>query len=163
MSLAVKRSPLARMKDEFGGKDKLVDKLVGVLDAGDDSKDDLRKRLLGVANGKLIRLFGVATRAKEAGGHDKLVAAVAERAKHGKDKDYIAKLEGFSDARLLDMLGGGESPASTGAGAERVSKKRSSPANTEGKTEAKTEKAYKGAASAKTSAKASGKSPAKRA
>ena len=47
---ALKQSPLARVKDEFGGKDKLVDKIVGILDAGDESKDELRKRLLGVAN-----------------------------------------------------------------------------------------------------------------
>ncbi len=35
MSAALKKSPLSRVKDEFGGKDKLVDKIVGVLDAGD--------------------------------------------------------------------------------------------------------------------------------
>ena len=37
------KSPLERVKQEFGGKDKLVDKLVGLIDAGDESKDDLRK------------------------------------------------------------------------------------------------------------------------
>ena len=77
MSAALKKSPLSRVKDEFGGKDKLVDKIVGILDSGDESKDDLRKRLLGVANGKLIRLHSVATRTKAAGGHDKLAAATA--------------------------------------------------------------------------------------
>jgi hypothetical protein len=104
MSVALKKSPLSRVKDEFGGKDKLVDKIVGVLDAGDEGKDVLRKRLLGVANGKLIRLFSVATRTKQAGGHDKLAATTAERQKHGKDKDYVTKLGALSDARLLDML-----------------------------------------------------------
>jgi hypothetical protein len=104
MSAALKKSPLSRVKDEFGGKDKLVDKIVGVLDAGDESKDDLRKRLLGVGNGKLIRLHLVATRTKEAGGHDKLVTTTADKLKRGKDKDYVAKLGEFSNARLLDML-----------------------------------------------------------
>ena len=47
---ALKTGPLARVKEEFGGKDKLVDKIVGVLDSGDESKDELRKRLLGVSN-----------------------------------------------------------------------------------------------------------------
>jgi hypothetical protein len=108
MSVALNKSPLARVKEEFGGKDKLVDKIVGVLDAGDEGKDVLRKRLLGVANGKLIRLFSVATRTKQAGGHDKLAATTAERLKHGKDKDYVAKLGDLSDARLLDMLGAAE-------------------------------------------------------
>ena len=104
MSVALKKSPLARVKDEFGGKDKLVDKIVSVLDSGDEGKDVLRKRLLGVANGKLIRLFSVATRTKQAGGHDKLVAMTAERLKHAKDKDFVAKLGELSDARLLDRL-----------------------------------------------------------
>jgi hypothetical protein len=104
MSVALKKSPLARVKDEFGGKDKLVDKIVGVLDAGDEGKDGLRKRLLGVANGKLIRLFSVATKTKQAGGHDKLAATTAEKLKHGKDKDFVTKLGSLSDARLLDIL-----------------------------------------------------------
>jgi hypothetical protein len=104
MSAAVKKSPLSRVKDEFGGKDKLVDKIVGILDAGDLSKDDLRKKLLGVANGKLIRLHTVAARTKEAGGHDKLAATTAEKLKRGKDKDYVNKLGEYSNGRLLDML-----------------------------------------------------------
>jgi hypothetical protein len=104
MSAAAKKSPLERVKDEFGGKDKLVDKIVGVLDSGDESKDDLRKRLLGVANGKLIRLHSVATRTKAVGGHDKLATTTAEKLKHGKDKDYVAKLGEYSHGRLLDML-----------------------------------------------------------
>ena len=104
MSAALKKSPLSRVKDEFGGKDKLVDKIVGVLDAGDLSKDDLRKKLLGVANGKLIRLHAVATRTKEAGGHDKLAATIADKLKRGKDKDYVNKLGEYSNGRLLDML-----------------------------------------------------------
>jgi hypothetical protein len=104
MSAALKNSPLSRVKDEFGGKDKLVDKIVGVLDAGDLSKDDLRKKLLGVANGKLIRLHAVATRTKEAGGHDKLAATIADKLKRGKDKDYVNKLGEYSNGRLLDML-----------------------------------------------------------
>jgi hypothetical protein len=104
MSAALKKSPLSRVKDEFGGKDKLVDKIVGVLDAGDLSKDDLRKKLLGVANGKLIRLHAVATRTKEAGGHDKLTATIADKLKRGKDKDYVNKLGQYSNGRLLDML-----------------------------------------------------------
>jgi hypothetical protein len=97
-------SPLARVKEEFGGKDKLVDKLVGLVDAGEESKDELRKRLLGAANAKLLRLHVVATKVKAQGGHDKLAAAAAESVGHGKDKDYVTKLETFSNGRLVDML-----------------------------------------------------------
>jgi hypothetical protein len=97
-------SPLARVKEEFGGKDKLVDKLVGLVDAGDESKDDLRKRLLGAANSKLLRLHIVASKVKEQGGHDSLAAAAAAGVGHGKDKDFVAKLGSFSNGRLVDML-----------------------------------------------------------
>ena len=114
---AVKTSPLARVKDEFGGKDKLVDKIVGVLDS-DESKDELRKRLLGVANSKLIRLFAVASKTKQAGGHDKLVATTAEKLNRAKDKDYVAKLGEYSDGRLLDTLQAAERRSADGAAAK---------------------------------------------
>jgi hypothetical protein len=156
MSAALKKSPLSRVKDEFGGKDKLVDKIVGILDAGDESKDDLRKRLLGVANGKLIRLHSVATRTKAAGGHDKLAAAAADKLKHGKDKDYVAKLGEFSNGRLLDMLSAGEraqaAAAAKPARAERAAKpaadKKTAPA-ARPPVVAKSAKAVKSAAAAK--------------
>ena len=113
---ALKQSPLARVKDEFGGKDKLVDKIVGVLDS-DESKDELRKRLLGVSNTKLIRLFSVATKTKQAGGHDKLVATTADKLKRAKDKDYVEKLGEFSNGRLLDMLQAAEGRSAGAAAA----------------------------------------------
>jgi hypothetical protein len=97
-------SPLARVKEQFGGKDKLVDKIVGLLDSGDEPKEELRKRLLGAANGKLIRLHEVASSLKQHGGHDKLVEAAAAGLGRSKDKDYVEKLSTFSSGRLLDML-----------------------------------------------------------
>src|SRR5262252_3007571 len=128
MSAALKKSPLARVKDEFGGKDKLVDKIVGILDSGDESKEDLRKRLLGVANGKLIRLHSVATRTKAAGGHDKLAAATADKLKHGKDKDYVAKLGEYSNGRLLDMLSAAEGAQAAAAKPAKPAVKKAAPA-----------------------------------
>ena len=98
------KSPLSRVKDEFGGKDKLVDKIVGLLGSGDEPKDELRSRLLGAANSKLIRLHGVATKVKDAGGKDQLANAAATELGHGKDKDYITKLGSYSSGRLVDML-----------------------------------------------------------
>jgi pyruvate/2-oxoglutarate dehydrogenase complex dihydrolipoamide acyltransferase (E2) component len=156
MSAALKKSPLERVKDEFGGKDKLVDKIVGILDAGDESKDDLRKRLLGVANGKLIRLHSVATRTKAAGGHDKLAASAADKLKHGKDKDYVAKLGEFSNGRLLDMLTAGEraqaaaaaKPARAARAPKPAAEKKAAPAASSPAV-AKSAKALKSAAAAK--------------
>ena len=137
MSAALKKSPLSRVKDEFGGKDKLVDKIVGVLDAGDLSKDDLRKKLLGVANGKLIRLHTVATRTKEAGGHDKLAATIADKLKRGKDKDYVNKLGEYSNGRLLDMLTVAERAQAAAVAAAKPVVKRVKSAKPAAKTVAK--------------------------
>jgi hypothetical protein len=105
------KSPLARVKQEFGGKDKLVDKLVSLIDAGDESKDDLRKRLLGAANSKLIRLHAVASQVKQQGGHDKLVTATAASLGRSKDKDYVEKLSTMPDTRLIDILQSAEKRA----------------------------------------------------
>jgi hypothetical protein len=153
MSAALKKSPLARVKDEFGGKDKLVDKIVGALDAGDESKDDLRKRLLGVANRKLIRLHSVASRSKEAGGHDKLVASTAERLNRAKDKDYVGKLDSLSDARLLDMLSIAERKAKANAAAPKAEKKPAKAEKKPAKAEKKPAKAEKPAKAAKPASK----------
>jgi hypothetical protein len=135
MATALKKSPLAQVNDDFGGKDKLVDKIVGVLDAGDESKDELRKRLLGVANRKLIRLHAVATQTKQVGGHDKLAAATADRQGRAKDKDYVTKLEAYSNGRLIDIMqaaerraGAAKSAAASADGAKPARAPRPAPA-----------------------------------
>ena len=85
------------------GKDKLVEKLVTLVES-DESKDDMRKRLLGVANGKLLHLHEVASMVKEKyGSRDKLLGAAANALGRTKDKDYLAKLETYSTAKLLDV------------------------------------------------------------
>ena len=152
-------SPLARVKEEFGGKDKLVDKLVGLVDAGDESKDELRKRLLGAANSKLLRLHVVATKVKQQGGHDQLAAAAAAGAGHGKDKDYVTKLESFSNGRLVDMLEATERHAKrkSAAPAKAVAQKA---AGAKAKEEKHEKKAPKAKAAAK-GTKAAAKKPAK--
>lgn len=98
------KSPLARVKEEFGGKDKLVDKIVALLGSGDEPRDDMRRRLLGAANSKLVRLHGVATQVKELGGRDQLASAAAQELGRGKDKDYVTKLGTFTSGKLVDIL-----------------------------------------------------------
>jgi hypothetical protein len=122
------KSPLERVKQEFGGKDKLVDKLVGLIDAGDESKDDLRKRLLGAANGKLVRLHAVASRVKQQGGHDKLVAATAQSLGRAKDKDYVEKLASYPDTRLFDILDASEIRNKRKAASDGAAKSAAPPA-----------------------------------
>jgi hypothetical protein len=114
-------SPLARVKEEFGGKDKLVDKIVGLLGStGDEPKEELRKRLLGAANRKLIRLHEVAASLKQHGGHDKLADAAAAGLGRGKDKDYVTKLTSYSSGRLLDMVRVGERRAKGAAASAKA-------------------------------------------
>ena len=98
-----RKNPLAQVNETFGGKDKLVDKLVTLLES-DEPKEDLRKRLLGVANSKLLHLHEVASMVKEKyGSRDKLRDAAAQALGRSKDKDYLAKLESYSTAKLLDV------------------------------------------------------------
>jgi hypothetical protein len=96
------KSPLAVVKDKFGGKDKLVDALVGLLDT-EESKDDLRKRLLGVSNTKLLRLHEVTSDVKKRGGREKVLESTVGSLGRAKDKDYVAKLGRLSTKRLYDV------------------------------------------------------------
>lgn len=105
-------SPLARIKETFGGKDKLIDKIVNLIDKGDESKEDLRKRLMAAANTKLLRLFAVWSEVKEKyGSKEKLVAAVADKLGRAKDNDYVQKLAKYTPARLIDMAHAAEARA----------------------------------------------------
>jgi hypothetical protein len=98
------KSPLALVNETFGAKDKLVDKLVGLLDPGDESKDDLRKRLSSAANGKLLHLHQVASNVKDKyGSHDALVTQIATALNRAKDKTFVERLAAYSDARLVDL------------------------------------------------------------
>lgn len=98
------KSPLAVVNETFGAKDKLVDKLVGLLERGEESKDDLRKRLSSAANGKLLHLHQVASTVKEKyGSRDALVGKVATALGRTKDKPFVERLAANSDARLLDL------------------------------------------------------------
>jgi hypothetical protein len=98
-----KKTPLTQVNDTFGGKDKLVDKLVSLLES-DESKEEVRKRLLSVSNAKLLHLHEVASMVKEKyGSRGKLLDAAAQALGRAKDKDYLAKLESYSTAKLLDV------------------------------------------------------------
>lgn len=99
-----KQSPLKTVQDVHGGKEKLVDKLVGLLDAQDgESEDEFKARLKLVPNSKLLHLLTVGERAKELGGRDALVEKVAGFKGQSKDDDYKTKLGEFSLGRLIDM------------------------------------------------------------
>ena len=102
--MSAKKTPLQQMKEQFGGKEKLVDKVAGLVDAGEEDKDSLKARLLKASNKQLLRLAEVGRKVKEEfGGKDKLVAKVAQLYGRTKDKDYLAKLAKYTPARLVDL------------------------------------------------------------
>lgn len=103
----MKKSPLTQVKDQFGSKDKLVDAIValpeGVLER-DDDKDAFRTRLLTAANSKLLRLHTLGKQvADRFGSKDKLVDALLQLQRRGKDQDYRTKLSGLPIGKLFDQ------------------------------------------------------------
>jgi hypothetical protein len=113
-----KKSPLERVKEEHGDKEKLVDRLIGLL-SFDGDKDAMKARLLAVSNKKLLRMLEVAGEIKEKfGSPDKLVEAVAGALGRAKDKAYVAKLAETakrSPAKVLDLLHNAQKKASRSA------------------------------------------------
>ena len=99
-------SPLARVKRLHGSKEALIDALAADLarETG-DSRDEVKERLGGAPNTKLLRLHQALSSLRDQyGSKDKLIQALSEARGHGKDKDYAAKLESYSIPRLLDMM-----------------------------------------------------------
>jgi hypothetical protein len=113
--MSTKKSPLERAKEEFGSKEKLVDKLVSLLGSvnkSDEEKDSLKGRLLASSNKKLLRLFEVTSEIKDKyGSLEKLADAAAKALGRAKDAPYVAKLKTFSPGRLLDLARAAEKRA----------------------------------------------------
>jgi hypothetical protein len=99
-----KKSPFQVVQDQHGSKEQLVDKVVDVIERGDESKDDLKTRLQTSSNAKLLRLLEIASAVQERfGSKEKLVDAILALQKRAKDADYRKKLLSYSPTRLLDM------------------------------------------------------------
>ncbi len=99
-----KKTPLQIVKDLHGSKEKLVEKLMSLVERGEESKEALQNRLQSASNTKLLRLYDVLTTVKERfGTKSKLVAEILSLMKRIKDKDYSEKLTKFSHAKLLDI------------------------------------------------------------
>ena len=70
-------TPFQKVQQLHGGKEQLVDKITDVLERGEESKDDLKKRLQSSSNTKLLRLLETATELKDRfGTKEKLVDAI---------------------------------------------------------------------------------------
>ena len=97
-------TPFQKVQQLHGGKEQLVDKITDVLERGEESKDDLKKRLQSSSNTKLLRLLETATELKDRfGTKEKLVDAILTKLGRKQDADYRKKLLAWSPGRLLDL------------------------------------------------------------
>ena len=98
------KTPLQVVNEQHGGKEKLVDKLVGLIEKGEEGAEDIKERLRNVSNTKLLRLLEVAETVKEKyGSKDKLTQVVADALGRAKDADYVKRLAAYSPGKLLDL------------------------------------------------------------
>ena len=113
--MSVKKSPLARQKEEHGSKEKMVDKLLGLLNSitkSDEDKDALKTRLLAASNKKLLRLVEIGGVIKEKfGSVEKLAEATASALGRAKDAPYVTRLKALSPGKLLDTFRASEKSA----------------------------------------------------
>ena len=97
--------PVGRVKGQFEDKAKLISAVQALATSAlwlDRVNAD--KGLAKVSNTKLLRLHAALTRAKkDFGTRDKLVHAVLELHKRGKDEGYQARLATYPLPRLLDL------------------------------------------------------------
>jgi hypothetical protein len=113
------KPPLAQLAERFGDKEKLVAAVQRLateemwLDRVSSSKG-----LARVSNAKLLRLFDRLSFAKkEFGSRAKLIDAILEVEKRGKDAGYRARLERWPVPRLLDHWRAATRRAKRAAGA----------------------------------------------
>ncbi len=99
-----KKTPLQQVNEDHGGKSKLVDSILGLVELGEEAKDEAKARLLKASNKKLLRLQATSASIKERyGSVEKLVHSVAEKLGRVKDADFVARLKGFTPGKLLDL------------------------------------------------------------
>lgn len=98
------KSPMARVKEQFGDKAKLVEAVQKL--GGDDlwvARVNENKGLAHVSNAKLLRLHRVLSEVKEKfGTREKLVDAILELEKRSKDAGYKQRLSAWPVPRLWD-------------------------------------------------------------
>jgi hypothetical protein len=156
------KTPLQVVNEQHGGKEKLVDKLVGLIEKGEEGAEDIKERLRTVSNQKLLRLLEVAETVKEKyGSTEKLTQVVADALGRAKDADYVKRLSSYSPARLLDLAKSLAKkarakavPSAEAKGAKAAKSSKAAPADK--KTAAKAKAPAKGKAE-----KAPAKKPAK--
>jgi hypothetical protein len=101
----MKKTPLQKIKEQFGSKDKLVSELKSMFDKGDLFIERLNadKGLASVANAKLLKLYETAQVVKEKfGTRDKLISDLLEKLGRSKDTGLKERFDNWGLPRLWD-------------------------------------------------------------
>ena len=104
----MKKSPVQKVKEKFGSKDKLVEEILALIKKpSEQTKEELKKILRSQSNTKLVTLLQRETKVKDQfGGRDNLIEALlkSHMGKDAKeDKDYRKQLASLGAGRLLDL------------------------------------------------------------
>ena len=98
------RHPHGRVVAKHETKAALAKSLAANLAHGDEDANVLESRLSRASNHQLLRLQKVSeTVAARFGSRDKLISAIGDAHKKTKDKDFLARLAGYSLPQLLAL------------------------------------------------------------
>ena len=101
----MRKSPLVEVKERFGTKEALAQKLASVLRRPEgEPEEEFERRLRTTSNRKLLRLLEAEDRTKALGGRDKVIDEIM-KLKFGErpEAGYRTRLEGYANTRLLDL------------------------------------------------------------
>ncbi len=101
-------TPLHTVKNDFGSKEALVEKLVPLLDRQDSESDgEFKERLMRVSNRKLLRLWEREQNLRENfTNREQLVDEIVQAKLGRSDTELRNSLLGLSTGRLLSMRTG---------------------------------------------------------
>ncbi|HEY0191316.1 MAG TPA: hypothetical protein VGC42_09365 [Kofleriaceae bacterium] len=101
------RHPKGRVAEKHGGKAELAKALASALAHGDQDSGAIETKLKTASNSQLLRLQkATQTLKSKYGSRDKLIETISSASSKGKDKDYLARLGGYSLPQLLDLAAG---------------------------------------------------------
>ncbi|RAL22245.1 hypothetical protein DL240_10350 [Lujinxingia litoralis] len=101
-----KKTPMQRVKEEYGSKEALAEKVLGVLDRPEDEEAvaAFENNVKTMSNRKLLRLWDAhQLMTSKFGTKAKLVDAITNARFKGGNEDYARKLGTFTLPRLLDV------------------------------------------------------------
>jgi tyrosyl-tRNA synthetase len=99
------QSPLQLVRDQYGSKEKLAAKVLGILQKGEEEEQEaFEHRVHTMSNRKLMRLLAAnETLTSKHGSREALVDKIVKARFPGGNADFAAKIGNYSIPRLLDL------------------------------------------------------------